>query len=251
MNKVLLITGGNNGIGYYMVKQWLENGNRAAVLDLATDNLDKLKEIFPDALLPIVCDVTNADAVQEAVRQTADTFKAIDIAVHNACICPFKSLDELALEDYRRVMEVNFLGAVTLAKAVLPIMLKQKSGKVCLTSSGVGVTGFIGISSYSASKGAIEAFARCMRLEYKGTGVSFHILHPPLTDTKSSEPLPVPREFKANAEKVGRGFVKRLGSKKFIITPSAGDAISVRGSYLFPLQMGNLLAKMTAGVKKT
>jgi hypothetical protein len=88
-----------------------------------------------------------------------------------------------------------------------------------------------------------------MRLEYRDTGVSFHILHPPLTDTKSSEPLPVPREFKAGAEKVGRGFARRLGMRKFVIAPSAGDALQVRMSYLMPLQMGRLLTRMTQGAK--
>lgn len=250
MIRVMLLTGGNNGIGYFMVKQWLEDGNRAAVLDLAVDNLDALKAQFADSLLPVVCDVTDADGVQEAVRKTIRAFGSVDIAVHNACVCPFKNLDGLSLDDYRRTMEVNFLGAVIFAKAVLPRMLSQKSGKVCLTSSGVGVTGFTGISAYASSKWAIESFARCMRLEYRDSGVSFHILHPPLTDTKSSSPLPVPREFKASAEKVGRGFARRMKSRKFVIAPSFGDALSIRMSYLFPLAMGGMLAKMTARSEK-
>ena len=70
-------------------------------------------------------------------------------------------------------------------------------------------------------------------------------MHPPLTNTKSSSPLPVPKEFKALPEKVGKGFVKHIDSKKFIITPSFADAVSVKLSYLFPLLMGKLLVKMT------
>jgi NAD(P)-dependent dehydrogenase (short-subunit alcohol dehydrogenase family) len=246
MSKILFLTGGNNGIGYYMVRQWLENGNRAAVLDLDCSNIEALRAQYPTSLLTFVCDVTDSDGVAAAVQQTEAVFGGIDIAVHNACLCLFKSLVEHELQDYRRVMEVNFIGAGILAKSVLPGMLSKKSGRICFTSSGVGVTGFISISSYAASKGAIEAFAKCMRLEYKDSGVSFHILHPPLTDTKSSSGLPVPREFKASAEKVGRGFIKRINQKKFVIAPSFGDAFSIRASYLFPLQMGNLLSKMTA-----
>jgi NAD(P)-dependent dehydrogenase (short-subunit alcohol dehydrogenase family) len=245
MHRILLLTGGNNGIGYFMVKQWLENGGRAAALDLETDNLDKLKEQYPNALLPVVCDVTDADGVRAAAEATAEAFGSIDAAVHNACVCPFKSLEELTQDDYRRAMEVNFLGAVNLSKAVLPHMLKQQSGRILLTSSGVGVTGFPSISAYAASKGAIEAFAKCMRLECKDSGVSFHILHPPLTDTKSAGPLPVPKEFKASAEAVGRGFIKRIWSKRFVIAPSAGAAFSIRMSYLFPLKTGAMLAMMT------
>lgn len=249
MRSVLFITGGNNGIGFFTVKQWLEDGGKAAVLDLAIDNLEPLQAEYPNSLLLAVCDVSDEEAINATVRKVLDTFGKIDIAVHNACICPFKNLNELTLDNYRRVMDVNFIGAVILAKAVLPSMLERESGRICFTSSGVGVTGFVNISSYASSKGAIEAFARCMRLEYKGTGVSFHILHPPLTDTKSSAPLPVPREFKASAEKVGRGFARRLGKRKFVIASSGGDTISVRMSYQFPLMMGGLLAKMTEGAE--
>ena len=130
-----------------------------------------------------------------------------------------------------------------MTEAVLPRM------RICYTSSGVGVTGFIDISSYAASKGAIKALAKCMNIEYAESGVTFHILHPPLTDTKSSSPLPIPREFKVLPEKVGKGFIKHIDSKKFIITPSFKDAVSIKLSYLFSLPMGRMLAKMTKNAK--
>jgi short-subunit dehydrogenase len=124
-------------------------------------------------------------------------------------------------------------------------MHKQRQGKICFTSSGVGITGYINISPYACSKGAIESLAKCLNNEYADSGITFHIMHPPLTNTKSSSPLPVPKEFKASPEKVGKGFIKHIDSKKFIITPSFGDAVSVKFSYLFPLSVGRLLVKMT------
>ena len=146
-------------------------------------------------------------------------------------------------------MFVNFYGAINLTEAVIPIMKSQRRGKICFTSSGVGITGFIDISSYASSKGAIEAFAKCMNIEYEDSGVTFHIMHPPLTDTESSSPLPIPKEFKSSPEKVGKGFVKNIDGKKFIITPSFGDKISVRLSYAFSLPMGRMLVKMTKKAK--
>lgn len=243
--KTLLITGGNEGIGYFMAKQWLENGNNAAVLDLNTDNIDNLKENYPKTLLTFTCDVSDQELVKKAVDQTNAQFGHISYAVHNACLCLFKNFEEHNLEDFDRVMDVNFHGAINLTKAVLPIMQMQGQGKICLTSSAVGVTGYINISSYACSKGAIESLAKCLRSEYVGSGVTVHLMHPPLTNTKSSSPLPIPKEFKALPEKVGRGFIKNIDSKKFIITPSFGDAVSVKLSYLFPLSMGKLLVKMT------
>lgn len=172
----------------------------------------------------------------------------IDIAVHNACICIFKNLEHLTIEEYKTVYDVNFIGAVNITKAVLPLMKKNKNGRICYTSSGVGVTGYIDISAYAASKGAIETFAKCMRLENFDSGVSFHILHPPLTNTESSAPLPVPKEFKADAQKVGKGFIKNIYQRKFIISPSLFDSLSVKMSYRLPFFTGKLLVKMTGKV---
>lgn len=242
---VLLITGGNEGIGYFMAKEWLALGNRVSVIDLHSDKIDLLKEQYPDALLTFVCDVRDILAVKTAVDQTIARFGSIQYAVHNACICSFNSFELLDTDDFHSVMDVNFYGAVHLAKAVLPIMKAQKQGNICFTSSGVGVTGYINISPYACSKGAIESLAKCLRNEYADFGITFHIMHPPLTNTKSSSPLPVPKEFKALPEKVGKGFIRHIDSRKFIITPSFADAVSVKLSYLFPLFMGNMLVKMT------
>ncbi len=240
---VLLITGGNEGIGYFMAKEWLALGNRVSVLDLHSENIDLLKELYPDALLTFVCDVRDMLAVKAAVDQTVDQFGSIQYAVHNACICSFNGFESLDTEDFHPVMDVNFYGAVHLAKAVLPIMKAQKQGKICFTSSGVGVTGYINISPYACSKGAIESLAKCLRNEYADLGITFHIMHPPLTNTKSSSPLPVPKEFKALPEKVGKGFIRHIDSRKFIITPSFADAVSVKLSYLFPCLWAKCLYK--------
>ncbi|HBR25330.1 MAG TPA: short-chain dehydrogenase, partial [Firmicutes bacterium] len=82
-------------------------------------------------------------------------------------------------------------------------------------SSGVGVMGFINISPYASSKGAIESLAKCLNIEYQNDGISFHIFHPPLTRTKSAEPLPIPKEFMVPPEKVGVGLAKHINKKSF------------------------------------
>ncbi len=105
------------------------------------------------------------------------------------------------------MIDVNFGGAANLVEAVVPVMKKQKLGKICFTSSGVGVSGYTNVCYYASSKGAIEALAKCLNIEYAGGGITFHIMHPPLTVTKSSSPFPVPKEFKASPEKVGKSFV--------------------------------------------
>lgn len=147
---------------------------------------------------------------------------------------------------YEQVFDVNYYGGLRLAKTVLPYMRAKKKGKIIFTSSGVGVTGFIGISPYASTKGALEALAKCLNIEYASDNISFHIIHPPLTRTNSAEPLPVPKEFMADPRKVGRGIAKHISSKQFIICHNFVQKIQVIACYLFPIKMGRLMTKMTS-----
>lgn len=241
----IIVTGGNQGIGYYLTKALLEQGHHVTVLDLDIAMILALTQDYPDALLPIRCDVRDSDAIQAAIAESVQRFGSIEIAVHNACICTFDSLAETDLETYRDVMDVNYFGALRLAKAVLPAMEKAGQGRVIFTSSGVGVTGFYNISPYASSKGAIESLAKCLSIEYEEKNISFHLFHPPLTKTKSSAPLLIPAEMMADPEVVGTGLAKRISKKNFVICHSSGQQCQLRMSYLFPLKMGRLMSMMT------
>ena len=245
--KNILITGANEGIGYHMVCQLLENGKNAAVIDLNTDQLESLKTQYPAQLLYAKGDVRDADFVISTAQHALEMFGSIDYAIHNACYCPFDGFEALDHNEYQRAFEVNYYGAVSLCRAVLPIMAKQKHGHVCFTSSTVGITGFPGISAYASTKGALESLIKCLRLEYLESGIRFHLIHPPLTRTRSAGPLPVPEAMKADPEQVGRGLAKRLDTNKFLICHSKALQFQMRMMYLMPLKMGSFLNQ---GIKK-
>lgn len=243
----IVITGANQGIGYFFVEHLLKNGARVAVFDLNTDNLENLSALYRNNLLYFKADVRYQEDLNNAIEKVISEFNTIDIAIHNACKCTFDTEENTDIDLYKEVFEVNYFGALRLAKSVLPYMKEQNNGKIIFTSSGVGVTGFMGISPYASSKGAIESLAKCLNIEYAKNNISFHIFHPPLTRTKSSAPLPVPKEFMAAPEKVGQGLAKHINSKRFIICHSFAQKIQILGCYLFPIKMGRLLSKMTAG----
>jgi NAD(P)-dependent dehydrogenase (short-subunit alcohol dehydrogenase family) len=242
MNSVI-ITGGNNGIGFYMVSQLLAEGKNVAVFDLEVDNLEELKRKYSKNLLCFICDITNQTIVNTCVEQVFTAFGSIDYAIHNACKCLFTSMENTSDIEYRNIFDVNYFGAIHIAKAVLPYMQKQKQGRIVFTSSGVGITGFINISAYASSKAAIETLAKCLNIEYENTGISFHIMHPPLTRTISSNPLPIPNEFKEDPKKVGVNLAKNINKMKFIICPSFLVNVQVRLSYLFAIKFGRLMSK--------
>lgn len=222
--KNIIITGAAQGIGYFLVRQLLADNYNVAVLDMNPDNLSNLRNEWP-SLLTMVCDVRDSNRVKECVKESVSKFGSVDCAIHNACLCTFESMSNTDEDTFRDVFNVNYFGALYLAQAVLPYMVKQKRGKVIFTSSGVGVMGFTNISPYASSKGAIESLAKCLNIEYQNDGISFHIFHPPLTRTKSAEPLPVPKEFMASPEKVGVGLAKHINKKSFIICHSFGQKI--------------------------
>lgn len=247
--KNIIITGASQGIGYYIVKQLLRDGFNVTVLDLNVDCLGDLSKEY-NSLLPLVCDVRDLERVKFCVNESVVKYGSIDCGIHNACMCTFDSLEQTKEETFRDVFDVNFYGALHLAQAVLPYMKEQKKGKVIFTSSGVGVMGFINISPYASSKGAIESLAKCLNIEYKDAGISFHLFHPPLTRTKSAEPLPIPKELMADPQKVGIGFAKRINKKNFIICNNFAQKVQTLACYLFPIQLGNLMSKMTIANKE-
>lgn len=242
----LILTGANQGIGYFLAAQALEDGHSVSVLDVETDHLTALAAAHPGRLLCHRADVRDAEAVRRAVEATEAQFGRIDAAVHNACLCPSAPLKAADDGLYREVFAVNYFGALHLTQSVLPHMRGQGGGRILFTCSGVGITGFADLTAYASSKAALEALAKCCALECADAGVSFHILHPPLTRTRSSAFLPVPPAFMADPEAVGRGLARHLTSRRFVICHTAAQWLQTQLCYLFPLQMGKLLAKMTA-----
>lgn len=244
--KHVVITGANQGIGYYIAKELLKNHYNVTILDKELDRLNELKTDYEDSCYPLCCDVRNEEEIIKSVNQSTEKYGGVDIAIHNACICTFKCMEQTDMKTYHDVFDVNFFSAIKLAKAVIPYMKNKGSGRIIFVSSGIGIMGFVNISPYATSKGALESLAKCLNIEYKNTGITFHIFHPPLTRTKSSSPLPIPNEFMADPEKVGTGLAKHINKKSFIICHSFPQKLQTKMAYLFSIRMGKFLSKMTA-----
>lgn len=239
----IVIVGANQGIGFYLAQSLLRMNHSVAVLDIKLHNLEKLRAHYPERLLPILADAQDLESIQQGVALVREKWGNLDVAIHNACLCTFDSEPDTDYDTYKKVMDINFFGALWLAKTVLPLMRRAGHGRVIFSSSGVGVTGFMNISPYASSKGAIEALAKCLEIENQPYGISFHLFHPPLTNTASG--LPIPKEFKVDAKKVGLGLAKHIFSKRFVICHSFGQSLQMALTYRHPLFIGRLTTKMT------
>ena len=100
-----------------------------AVLDIETDHLKDLAQVFPKQLLCCKADVCDDIQIDTAVKEIVAVFSSIDIAIHNACLCTFANENDTELNMYERVFNVNYYGGLRLAKRVLPYMQEQKKGQ--------------------------------------------------------------------------------------------------------------------------
>lgn len=174
----------------------------------------------------------------------------VDVLINNACLALFIPFEERCLDDIRREFEVNYFGYLSMIRAVLPIMKKQGYGVVHNFSSGVGYTDIPGMTGYTSTKGAIESLTRTLALEYASQGITFNVMHPPLTRTKSSSGLGVPPEMMADPVIVGRKLAKQVGRTDPVLTPDFSNRFQLWLSYHFRVPMGKLLAMMTQRAKQ-
>ncbi|MFJ7353066.1 oxidoreductase [Phyllobacterium sp. NPDC097923] len=175
---VWFITGCSTGFGRELARHTLELGyptiitarNPAQVEDLARGNEDKA--------LVLKLDVTNADDIAAAVKAAEARFGRIDVLVNNAGIGYFGSLEESDIDEVRKMFEINVWGLVSMTRAVLPVMRKQRSGTVVNISSIGGLVANSAVSFYNATKFSVEAISEALSKEVAHLGIKVLIVEP-------------------------------------------------------------------------
>jgi hypothetical protein len=181
-----IVTGASSGIGRELAAMLASQGANVALIarrgQLLRDLADRLTEFGADAL-PIICDVTDQSQVNQAVDAVCDAFGGVDIVVNNAGVLIPSLFNEASVEDLRRMMDVNFFGAVHMTRAVLPIMQDAARGNIVNIASIAGRLGGPALSGYSASKFALIGFTESLRIELYGSGVTASLVVPASVDT--------------------------------------------------------------------
>lgn len=242
MNKKIIITGGNNGFGYHLVKSLLEMGNTVAALDLYTDNLTQLQS---EKLLVITCDLTEQFQIDRSISTIIDKWDKIDCLINNACVATFSCFESKSLADMQNEFDVNYFGHIRLIKAVLPVMKNQGYGIIYNVSSSVGISGFERISGYASTKSALDTLTRTLNIELKEYNIKAKIIYPTLMNTKSAIPLGIPIQMLDDPKLIAEKISKKLFRKRFIVTPDFKTRFFIFYSRLFPSFTGKLLSRLT------
>jgi dehydrogenase/reductase SDR family member 7B len=186
-NKVVWITGASSGIGAELAQAFAREG---AKLVLSARRRSELDEVAAKAggepfVLPL--DLTQSDTFSGAVAAVLERFPRIDIVVHNGGISQRALVKDTQLDVDRRIMEVNYFGAIALTKAVLPAMLAAKTGHFVVVSSVVGKIGTPQRSAYAASKHALHGFFDSLRAEITSSGLFVTLICPGFIRTEISK----------------------------------------------------------------
>ncbi|MBR6959561.1 MAG: SDR family oxidoreductase [Clostridiales bacterium] len=173
----ILVTGGSRGIGKAICSRFAESGWNVSYIDRNTQGEGS------DNLVPICCDVSDPVSVEEAVRSAESRFGAIDVLVSNSGISMTGLATDHTYEDMRRIMDTNFGGFFNISKAVIPSMVHVKRGVIIAVSSMWGQTGASCESVYSASKGAVDAYAKSLAKELAPSGIRVNVVSPGVINT--------------------------------------------------------------------
>lgn len=173
--KTAIVTGAAVGIGRAAALGFAKNN---ANLVLADINLQKLEEVKKEAeasgakVIISKCDVSCEKEVNSFVKMAADEFGTIDILVNNAALWRmWESFLNVTVDEWKKMIDVNVMGTVYFSRAVLPYMLKNKYGRIINVSSVAGIYGNANMSSYSATKGAVNSFTKALAKEVAKDGV--------------------------------------------------------------------------------
>jgi len=166
-NKTIWITGASSGIGEALIYAFAEKGATIIISARREKELERVKNNckYPDKIIVTPIDLENYTALKERADKLFDKVDKIDILINNGGISQRSLVKDTNLDVDKRIMDINYFGTVALTKAILPNMLKNKSGHIVVISS---VTGKIGVplrSAYAASKHALHGFFDTLRFE--------------------------------------------------------------------------------------
>ena len=213
--KVVIVTGGAQGIGLAYARAFAYAGAKVVIADLVDSQsvVSELRSVSPSvAGFPL--DITSVEQTQACANFALDTFGRLDILVNNAAfygglkLAPFEDIDE---SDWDRSMNVNVKGVWLMSRAVTPVMRSQGSGRIVNIASNVVFMGKPNFLHYVTSKGAVWALTSAMSRELAGTGITVNCVAPGYTTTPATRNMGSATEVAKLEEQILQAqSVKRL-----------------------------------------
>ncbi|WP_205502783.1 SDR family NAD(P)-dependent oxidoreductase [Rufibacter psychrotolerans] len=187
--KIALVTGATSGIGRATAIQLVQQGFKVVAAGRRSERLQELvQELGQDQVFPVEFDVRDRDAVHAALTSLPPEWRAVEVLVNNAGnahgLAPIQSGD---LDDWDAMLDINVKGLLYVTKEILPIMIERKAGHIINIGSIAGKEAYANGNVYCASKFAVDALSKAMRIDLVHEGVKVSEVNPGAVETEFSE----------------------------------------------------------------
>lgn len=253
-NKVVVITGGSQGIGKALIDALIPLGAKVATCGRNQDKLYDLQVQYSNQMFhAMVADVSQYDECENFINSTIDTFGGIDILINNAGVSMRALLKDAEVDVIKRVMDTNFFGTVYCTKLALNSILEKK-GTIVGVSSIAGYRGLPGRSGYSASKFAMNGWLEALRTELMDSGVNVMWVCPGFTKSnirnaalnnkgQTQGESPLKESELMSSEKCADYILKAISKKKRTIVLTFQGIQTVFMNKFFPSLTDRLVKK--------
>ena len=227
--RVVIVTGGNRGIGRSIAERFVSDGYRVAVTARSGEG--------PEGALTVRADVTDAASIDAAFTEVEEKLGPVEIVVANAGITKDTLLMRMSEDDFDSVVATNLGGAFRVVKRASKGMLRARFGRVILISSVVGLYGSAGQVNYSASKSGLVGFARSLTRELGARGITANVVAPGFIETDMTAELPeeTQKQYKAN---IPAGRFATPDEVAGVVTWLAGDDAAYISGAVIPVDGG-------------
>ncbi|PWH05179.1 short-chain dehydrogenase [Brachybacterium endophyticum] len=186
--RIIIVTGASSGIGEAVARRSAASGATTVLLARREGRLRELSAELEESLA-LPCDVTDQQAVADAVQAVISRYGRIDVLVNNAGRGLQAPIDHLDVEDLREVLELNLVAPLRMMQLVLPHMRARRSGSIVNIGSGITFQHLPGTGGYAASKAALAQLSGVARAELEGSGITVSTVYPFITATEFSGSL--------------------------------------------------------------